>query len=328
MSHRPPPPDLLLRAYAGEQDLSIVVRLFNAENEADGIPARHTVAGLRADYAIANEQFDPTRDVTIAEVRGEPVGVAISEWVDVNDENLREYELFGVVHPAWRRRGIGSALLEANERRARQLAQQHDTARGKIFGTFAGEHQTGARSIIEGAGYEAVRYFFDMLRPLREPILQATLPPGIEVRPVTPALYRQLWLAESDAFRDHWGGFDTSEEAFARWRNSPHFDPELFVVAFDGDEIAAGVINGIYPEENLELGVARGWLNGVFTRRAWRRRGLARALILRSFELLLSRGLDEAALGVDADNPSGALALYESVGFRVANRYTSYRKRM
>jgi ribosomal protein S18 acetylase RimI-like enzyme len=77
-----------------------------------------------------------------------------------------------------------------------------------------------------------------------------------------------------------------------------------------------------------ELGISRGWLDGVFTRRAWRRRGLARALIVRSLHLLQERGLETAALGVDADNPSGAFGLYESAGFHPTERFVSFRKPM
>jgi ribosomal protein S18 acetylase RimI-like enzyme len=61
-------------------------------------------------------------------------------------------------------------------------------------------------------------------------------------------------------------------------------------------------------------------------RRPWRRRGLARALLVRSFAVLKKRGMAEAALGVDTNNPNGALRLYESVGFRSVKRYATYRK--
>ena len=100
----------------------------------------------------------------------------------------------------------------------------------------------------------------------------------------------------------------------------------MFIVAYDGDEIAGAVLNAIYPEENEQLGIKRGWLDSVFTRRAWRKRGLARALIVRSLHLLRERGMEGAALGVDADNPSGALRLYESVGFAVTERATAWRR--
>jgi ribosomal protein S18 acetylase RimI-like enzyme len=88
------------------------------------------------------------------------------------------------------------------------------------------------------------------------------------------------------------------------------------------------VLNTIFAAENAELGLRRGWLESVFTRRPWRGRGLARALIARSIHLLAERGMDTAALGVDADNPSGALGLYESIGFVVADRGAAWQKPM
>ncbi|MGH2445029.1 MAG: GNAT family N-acetyltransferase [Candidatus Limnocylindria bacterium] len=88
------------------------------------------------------------------------------------------------------------------------------------------------------------------------------------------------------------------------------------------------MLNAIYAEENEALGVRRGWLDTVFTRRPWRRRGLARALIVRSLHVLRQRGMSGAVLGVDAENPSGALGLYESTGFGVSEKSTAWRKPM
>ena len=118
---------------------------------------------------------------------------------------------------------------------------------------------------------------------------------------------RQIWRADVEAFKDHWGGFDDSDEHLKSWIESPSFDPTMWVIAWDGDEVAGGVVNGIHPEENAALGVQRGWLHSVFTRRPWRKRGLANALIARSLVLIKERGMDFGVLGVDADNPTGAL---------------------
>ena len=317
---------LELRAYRGEDDLAEIVRIDNAESEAESIPGRVSLGGLRAEYAHPNEHFDPAADVTIAQVDGAPVGYGTVSWIDTTDAPLREYRLGGAVDPAWRRRGVGTALLARNERRARELAGVHDTDRQSTFGAFSAEGHLGRVRLLEGAGYRRVRWFFDMVRPTLDDVPDVPLPDGIEVRPITPDLYRRVWAADVEAFRDHWGGFDDSDAALQRWIDSPEFDPALWVVAFDGDEVAAGVINGIYPEENAALDLQRGWLDSVFTRRAWRRRGLARALITRSLALLRERGMTSAALGVDADNPSGALGLYQSAGFEVSMRYAAWRK--
>jgi mycothiol synthase len=318
----------LLRAYAGEADIPAIVDVQNAENEADGLPERTSIESRRADYRHASPSFDVQRDVTLAEVDGRPVAYSTREWVDTHDAHLREYRVGGAVHPDHRRRGIGRALLADNEQRSRQLAATHRTDRQQVLATFTGDQQAGARALMAGAGYREVRWFFDMIRHDLDDVPDVPLPDALEIRPITPDFYRRVWDADHEAFRDHWGGHDDSPASMQRFLDNPDTDPSLWLIAFDGDEIAGGVINGIYRDENAALGVERGWLDSVFTRRQWRRRGLARALIARSLLLLRERGMAEAMLGVDAGNPTGALGLYESVGFRVRARYSAWRKPM
>jgi mycothiol synthase len=137
---------------------------------------------------------------------------------------------------------------------------------------------------------------------------------------------RRLFDADIEAFRDHWGGVDGSDEQFQRWIAESTFNPSLHVVAFDGDEIAGASVNTIYPEANAKLGVERGWLDSVFVRRPWRRRGLARALVSRSLVVLRDQGMSEGILGVDAGNETGALAVYTDNGFVTMEKFTAYRR--
>ena len=317
--------ELRLRPYAGEADLHNIVALDNAESEHDRIPSHTSVEEVRARYAHPNQGFDAVRDVTIAELDGKAVGFAERQWVDTTD-GLREYRVGGAVHPAWRRRGIGTALHEINVERSRALAATHETSRPGFLGSWTAEFQPGSVALLAGPGFEQVRWFFDMVRPSLDEIPDLPLPDGIEVRPATPDLYRQIWEADVEAFRDHWGGFDDSEESMRRFFERPSTDPTMWVIGWDGDEVAGGVVNGIHPEENEALGVKRAWLHSVFTRRQWRRRGLARALIARSLAVIRERGMTSAVLGVDADNPTGALGLYEGLGFEVDARFSAWRK--
>ena len=321
-------PGLVIRPYAGEPDHDEIARIQNAEYQADGVRGRISRAEIDAWLGHASESFDPARDLRLAELDGRPVAVTWIDWVDASD-GVREYRSRGYVEPAARRRGIGGALLRDNIRLARALAGTHQTPLPKVLGLGTNEHSAGGPILARREGYEPVRWFFDMERPLSGELPEAPpLPDGLEVRAVGPRDAKQIWEADHDAFRDHWGGFDASEASFRRWVESPEFEPSLFVVAYDGPEIAGAVLNAIYPEENAALGTRRGWLDSVFTRRAWRRRGLARALIVRSFHLLRERGMEIAVLGVDADNPSGALGLYEAVGFAVTERMTAWRRPM
>lgn len=319
-------PGLVVRAYAGEADLAEIARIQNAEWEADGVRGRTTADELRAWLSHPSEQFDARRDVTLTEVDGRVVAVTQVDWLDATD-GVREYRSRCWVDPSHRRRGIGTMLLLRSEQRRRQMAASHDTDRPKVLGVGTAETNLGGNALFRRFGYEPVRWFFDMERPIDGELPGVVpMPEGIEVRPVGREHARQVWEADHDAFLDHWGGADASDASFQRWLASPEFDPSLFVVAWDGDEIAGAVLNAIYPEENEALGVRRGWLDSVFTRRAWRRRGLARALIVRSLHLLRERGMETAVLGVDADNPSGALGLYESVGFAATERFVAYRR--
>lgn len=316
---------LRLRPYAGEADLRDIERVENLEAEADCLPERTNIEDLVAEFSQRSEAFDAVRDVTLAEVDGRVVAVGRRQIIDTTD-GVREYRLHGSVDPAWRRKGVGRVVLRDSERQLRDAAAAEHGATRRVFGAWSGETQIGEVALLESEGYEPVRYFFDMVRPNLDDVEDVPLPEGIEIRPIGPDDARAVWHADIEAFQDHWGGFDHSEENLQRWLASPSTDLSMWLVAYDGDEIAAGVINVIDAHMNEVMGQQRGWLGSVFTRRQWRRRGLARALIARSLVLHRDRGMTSAALGVDAENPSGALGLYEGVGFEVNYRATSWRK--
>jgi mycothiol synthase len=316
---------LRLRPYAGEADLPGLVRVFNAESEADGLHHRTSLEDLAAELGHPSASFDPARDVTVAEIDGRIVGSSHREAIDTTD-GLREYRLNGEVDPAYRRRGIGRALLEEGKRQLRELASTDGSTLPRIFGSWSFEKQLGAAALLESDGFTKARYFFDMVRPNLADVPDVPLPEGLEVRPIDRSMAKQVWDADVEAFADHWGGFDGSDAHLQRWLENPATDLSMWVVAFDGDEVAGGIINSIDKTQNEALGVQRGWLNSVFTRRAWRRRGLATALIAESLRVHRDRGMTSAALGVDADNPSGALGLYEGLGFEVDGRAMAWRK--
>jgi len=319
---------LRLRQFAGEADVDAFQAIYNAANEADGVEERISREALAHWVSRQTPHYDPVHDTVVAEIEGRVVGYGWTSWVDTTD-GLRDYVTRGQVHPDWRRKGVGTAILAHNEARLRELAAAHETDRPRRYAAFAGEERPGARALLARAGYEAVRWFFDMVRPTLDEIVVPDLPAGIEIRPVAGrAQMRQLFDADVEAFADHWGGFDASDESFEAWLSDPDIEPSLFVVAWDGAEIAGAVENVINEHENRELGRQRGLLDGVFVRRAWRGRGLGAALVARSLVLLRDRGMTSAWLGVDADNPTGALRLYEKAGFAVHTRGAALRKPM
>lgn len=317
--------DLRLRGVKGSEDAAAVVRVVNEANRADGVDERWTVASLASWLDHPTDRFDARRDAVVAEVDGQVVAAGGIDWVDTRDGEYREYRFWGAVDPAWRGRGVGSALLAQHERRARQVAVERPSDRPQVLGTFVPIGRP-SEAFMRAAGFAPARWFFEMVRPTLDDIVMTPLPDGIELRPVAPDQHPTIWRANREAFRDHWGGGDESDAAMERLLADPETEPSLWVIAWDGDEVAGGIWNGIYSAENADLGVQRGWLDSVFTRRPWRGRGLARALIGRSLTLLRSRGMTSAALGVDADNPTGALGLYQAAGFVVHDRMVAMRK--
>jgi mycothiol synthase len=326
----PDVPGLSLRVHpGGTAPAALMAPIANAVYHANGIDEMTTAPELENWLGYATAGFDPTKDVVLAEVEGVLVAYAWVDWVDTTD-GLREFRLGGYVHPDWQERGIGRRLLAWQEERAQAHPAAGATERPLVLGTWSSGENVRKVRLFTRAGYEPVRYFFEMNRPTLDEIDLPPMPDGLAIRPVGSdrASLKQLWDADVEAFQDHWGGFDSSDAAFEAWLTDPNHDPALWVVAWHGDEIAGGVTNAIFAAENEAFGRARGWMETVFVRRRWRRRGLGAAIVARALVRLREAGMREAGLGVDSDNPSGALALYERAGFGVHRRSAAYRKLM
>jgi ribosomal protein S18 acetylase RimI-like enzyme len=69
-----------------------------------------------------------------------------------------------------------------------------------------------------------------------------------------------------------------------------------------------------------------GWINVLGVRAPWRRRGIAIALLARTFADFEARGATRVGLGVDAENPTGAVGLYERAGMSVSQRNDTYER--
>ena len=325
LADAPPIPGLSFRTFDPSRDYEGLVALIRETHLLDGIDWIPTVEILRTEHEHGGE-FDPRRDLLLATVDGTIVGAS---QTDVRTRALGpNHHLEGWVSPALRRRGLGRALLHWAEARAREVAQVDGRAGERSLSSWPDEAQTGAVALYEGEGYVIVRYGFMMVRDLTEPIPELPLPAGLEVRPVDPADHRRIWDADTEAFLDHWNAGERTDADFEGWFASPELDTSVWRVAWDADEVAGSVMNFIYPAENEALGQQRGWLDHVSVRRPWRKRGVASALIAASMRALRDAGMTDAALGVDAENPTGALRVYENLGFRRARTGVSYRKAM
>ena len=325
---QPRPAVRLERSCDLEAELPEMWRVGDAARAADGELERNTLERFSAYYRHL-EHCDPATDIVLAWRGSELVGYARVEWNDTTDGE-RWYECVGAVDPAARRQGVGGRLLAWCEDRLRDLIAA-DEARGialdrpRWIVTDIHDRDVGGEVLLRSNGYEPFRRFHSMRRPSLTDIPDLPLPDGLEIRPIPferDAIERVI-VADTEAFRDHFGSLDDVASVVDQIIGPPASDTSLWIVAHDGDEVAGGVLNAIRDGHD---GTPIGWLDSIFTRRPWRQRGLARALIARSLNLLRSRGVTVAALGVDAANPNQALRLYESCGFEVASSSTAYRK--
>jgi ribosomal protein S18 acetylase RimI-like enzyme len=329
----PPIPGLVFRHFRAPADYAHMAGITRASAAVDGTERADTAEEL-ANFFAHLTNCDPSTDMIFAQVdpgdgrQPETIGYSRGSWrEEYNGE--RRYMFFGRITPAWRRKGIGRAMLGWMEKRLRAIAADHPAQVKKYFLCIADQGEVGFAAMVEKAGYEPTRYGFQMVRPDLEAIPDFPLPEGLEVRPVLPDHYRAIWDADTEAFRDHWGFVAPSEEDYQSWlSDAVVFQPELWQVAWDiaTDQVAGQVRTFIDHEQNKIYDRKRGYTEFISVRRPWRRRGLARALIVRSLQAQKEAGLTESALGVDSENLSGALRVYEDCGFRVVKRETIYRK--
>ena len=179
-----------------------------------------------------------------------------------------------------------------------------------------------ARRLLEEDGYRPVRYYWRMVIQMEEPPPPPQWPEGITVRSfVRGRDERPAYAAVQEAFQDNKGFVPTS---FEDWSNfmieRETFDPALWFLAMDGDDVAGVALCPSYP--------GSGWVRQVAVRRPWRRRGIALALLQQALGEFYRRGKREVGLVVDSYNVSGARDLYERAGMHGARQHDSYEKEL
>ncbi len=316
--------EVVLRPYAGPDDLPGMVEAGNAWRIAMGFLELVTLDSMRVQYTSMTN-CDPATDCVIAERDGTAAGYARVEWADTRDLE-RVYAIILVVAPGPGRPAVIDRLFDWGESRSVAIAAGHDTDRPRVLDAFATGADVDLVAACERRGYEVVRRGCEMVRPDLDAIPDVPMPTGLEVRPVRPEHLRAIWEADVEAFRDHWGWVDDSEDGWQHFLAEPLNDPSLWRVAWDGEQVAGQVRSFIDAETNERRGRLTGWTEYISVRRPWRRRGLARALLTDSLRAIRDQGMTEAALSVDAGNETGALVLYEGLGFVIRRTELYFRR--
>lgn len=321
----PPPttpiPGLRLRRLRGPSDYPGMNEVANEARLAQGIEFYTTDEQFRRFYEHL-DNCDISSDLFLAELDGRLIAYVRVAWHD--EPALRVYEPIVFLDPGAGSAEIFGALFDVAEARIGEIAANHPVG-PKVARTEVTDRPPIIEAGVRARGYEPVRHYFTMVRPTLDDLDDAPMPVGLEIRDVRPEHMEAIYEAEVEAFRDHWGFSEPGQSQRDEFFNDPvRSDTSLWRVAWDGDQVAGMVRSYVNTAENERRGLKRGWVENISVRRPWRRRGLARALIAASFPLLRARGMTEGALGVDTQNLTGALSVYEGCGFQAVSRTSEF----
>jgi len=319
-------PGLTLRHLHGEQDAAAIHALRAGCVEADhvdllaaseGLPTLEEMRAAVAGLIAAGEQDRRL----LVEIGGQLVGYSlVDSWSE--DDGRWVYLILGWVLPAWRGRGIGTAMLHWGEQTARQWVVAEHPGEPFEFAANASSAMPEATALLANNGYSAGYTVLEMgLDWLAVPPVRP-LPPGVDVRPAIPDHIPMIAASIQEAYRDEYAGgrfHETwTQEDSISGLHEPRHTLSLWQIAWAGDQVVGQVTPVI---EN-----GRAYMYDISVRPAWRRRGLARALLTRALWDLRARGVDVVRLNTVAEFRTRARDLYTSVGFRLLKEFPRYRK--
>jgi mycothiol synthase len=291
--------------------------LLAAAEQVDDTAENYSAADLIEELADPN--IDPARDT-----RGRWLGDKLIGYASVRGGNAAvagayRVHVEGTVDPAYRRQGHGQPLLDWALGRAREVhAERHPDAVG-VAAARGSETNHAQQAMLERAGFTRARWFFQLERPVADPPPLA-LPPDLELIPFDRRYDEQTRLAHNEAFADHWGSAPSTPESWAHWSMGSHtFRPAVSFLMLDharaGNPVVGYLLSYEYEADTAATGIREAYVGSLGTRRAWRGRGVARALLSRAIAAYRDAGYQRTALDVDADSPTGALGLYTSIGY-------------
>lgn len=225
----------------------------------------------------------------------------------------------GEVDPLFRRQGVGSQILTWTIDRCTEALRSTATHQDRFVRTHAYDFEADAIALYQRHGLEPVRYFAELIRPLKESIPSPDLD-GIEIVGWDQSRSEEVRQLINLAFRDHWGSTPVDRASWEHGLKSTGVRLDVSYLALADGNVVGACRNGHYPTDQELTGRLDGWIDVLGTHPDFRKRGIASALIEVSCDRFLQMGWDHAMIGVDSENPTGAFDLYLRAGFEPLHR--------
>ena len=294
------------------EDVETAVRVMNAWSKQVIGREKFILEEVRREWGEPGYNLERDSRLVV-DPKGQVVG--FQEVFDPGHPHVRIY-CWGVVDPEFTGLGLESQLLSWAEERARQSVGEAPRNARVALVTHCLSSQTDSVELLRSKGFDFQRHSLRMVLEISGRPELPVWPAGLTVRSMKAGKEeRAVVEAVREAFRDHWGFVESPfEEEFARWKHlmedNPDFDPALWFLALDGEQIAGFSLCWPKSRDEIEMG----WVGTLGVRRSWRRRGLALALLQHSFVEFWKRGKLKVGLGVDAQSLTGATRLYQKAG--------------
>lgn len=216
--------NLQLRHWRGPADYEKMLYVLRADKHSQGMEEASTISELQA-HLETLPGMDITKNIFLLEHDGKVIAYqTLRNYPESSGAYC--YLHHGYVLPAWKERGIGRAMIQHSEQVLTQIAAQHTAYAEQFFQVYLHGEQTGLEHLLLTLGYTPTRYFNRMVCSLLKDIPDVPLPAGIEVRPAQPDRFHQIWQANVEGFKDHWGETAHDEADYLRWLKRPLFQPD------------------------------------------------------------------------------------------------------
>ena len=310
--------EILIRSWKNDEDYEIFNSLGNLYGQTYRVKNIISAKDARA-WLEAQEGFEPENMIFIVEAFDQPIGLQCFYPIQTKDNTII-FRVWMVIHPDWIRSSVLAESLVELEKKIISYAQEMD-CQNAIIQSLYQDSEKWRQQLLESRGFQSADYFFEMTKPVDEFYLSFDIPEAITLKPAdTLQKEFEMLRFESVSIEEIRGYRVLTDEMISAIRSQDTYNPFLWKIAWDGDDVVGIATNYVDLKENRLLGRKRGYIEKITCHPDYEKGSIARVLFSESIKMFREMGMHEIAFDVDIINEKEELELAESFGFK-AKKY-------